>query len=155
MDLIKIAGMLKGVGLGNVVVIGVVLLSLIQITPLKLNPWSHFFKWVGKLINGEVMESIKGIQKDLEGVHEELDQMKSTEKRREAINCRNRILRFDDELRRKVDHSEEFFTQILEDVTTYRSYCESHKSFPNARADSAMRNIEETYSQCRKDNKFI
>lgn len=155
MDIMKILGMLKGVGLGNVVVIGAVFLSLIQITPLKLNPWSHLFKWIGKIINGEVMENIKGIQKDLEGVHKELDQMKSTEELREATNCRNRILRFDDELRRKVDHSEEYYNQILEDVSFYRKFCTAHESYPNAKADSAMQNIEETYNHCRNENKFI
>lgn len=155
MDLMKILEALKGVGLGNVVVIGAVLLSLVQITPLKINPWSHFFKWMGKLINGEVMDSIKEIKDDLDGVHKELEHMKDTEEYREANNCRNRILRFDDELRRKVDHSEEFFNQILSDISFYRTFCSEHESFPNARADSAMQNIEETYHRCKSENKFI
>lgn len=51
MDLFKLAEMLKGVGLGNVLIIGVAVLSLIQITPLKIDPWSKFFKIIGKMIH--------------------------------------------------------------------------------------------------------
>ena len=29
-----------------------VLLSLIQISPLKLNPWDKFLGWIGKKVNG-------------------------------------------------------------------------------------------------------
>lgn len=155
MDLMKILEALKGVGLGNIVVIGAVLLSLVQITPLKINPWSHFFKWMGKLINGEVMDSIKDIKDDLDGVHKELESMKEKEELRDANNARNRILRFDDELRRKVEHSEEFYNQILDDVSFYRRYCNDHESYPNAKADSAMQNIEDTYHKCKNENKFI
>ena len=155
MDLVKIWGLLEGVGLGNLVVIGVVLLSLVQVAPIKIDPWSRFFKWVGKLINGEVMTEIKAIKEDLGNVHKELDTMKKEEDIRDANNTRNRILRFDDELRRKVDHSEEFFNQALEDVSNYREFCDNNKSYPNAKADSAMKNIEETYHDCKKNNKFI
>lgn len=155
MDLMKIIEMLKGVGLGNVVIIGVVLLSLVQIAPLKLDPWGHFFGWIGKLMNGELMKEIQGVKEDLEGIHKELDASKQKEDEREANNARNRILRFDDELRRKIDHSEEFFNQILEDIDLYRSYCEAHETYPNRKADSAIQNIEQVYQQCKKENKFI
>lgn len=155
MDLMKILDSLKGVGLGNVVIIGVVLLSLVQIAPIKIDPWSRFFKWIGKLVNNDVMEEVKSIKEDLGNIHKELDETNDREERREANNTRNRILRFDDELRRKIDHSEEFFTQILDDVTFYRTYCDGHKSYPNDKADSAMQNIREVYDKCKKENKFI
>lgn len=154
MDLMKMLDLLKGVGLGNCVVILVVLLSLIQIAPIKIDPWSRFFKCIGKMINGEVMTELKSVRDDLDGVHKELDTMKSTEERRDADAARNRILRFDDELRLKIDHSEEFFNQILDDINFYKTYCSSH-DYPNAKAESAMQNIEEVYRVCKRDNKFI
>ena len=148
MDLVKVWQQLQGVGLGNVVVIGIIVLSLIQIAPLKLDPWSHFFKWVGKIINGDVMKEIDGLKKDV-------NEMKKHEAELEANNERNRILRFDDELRRKIDHSEEFFDQILDDVSSYRRYCLQNKDYPNSKAESAMKNIEDTYRRCKQENKFI
>ena len=156
MDLISIWKMLEGFGLGNLVVIIVAFLSLVQITPIKINPWSRFFKWMGKLINGEVMDSLKSVKQDLESVHKEIDTIKEKEEIREANNLRNRILRFDDELRRKVDHSEESFNQALDDVSRYQDYCGKHEgSYHNAKADVAMQNIKDTYAICKKENKFI
>lgn len=155
MDLLEIWKILEGVGLGNIVVIAIAFLSLIQITPIKINPWSRFFKWMGKLINGEVMDSLKGVKEDLESVHKEIDNMKEKEEIREANNLRNRILRFDDELRRKVDHSEESFNQALDDVSSYLDYCGKHEGYHNAKADVAMQNIKDTYAVCKKENKFI
>ena len=37
-------------GWGLVLLFG--LLSLIQVSPLKLNPWDRIFAWVGKKMNG-------------------------------------------------------------------------------------------------------
>ena len=31
----------------------IVLLSLIQVSPLKFNPWDNIFAWFGKKMNGE------------------------------------------------------------------------------------------------------
>lgn len=155
MDALKILEQLEKFGVGNIAVIGIILASLIQVTPLKINPWSKLFKWMGKLINGDVMREIKEIKEDIENLHKELDEAKEEEERREANNARNRILRFDDELRRKIDHSEEFFNQALDDVTFYRHYCDSHEGYPNSKADSAMTNIEQTYHECKRDDKFI
>lgn len=155
MDLISIWKTLEGVGLGNLVVIIVAFLSLVQITPIKINPWSRFFKWVGKLINGEVMDSLKSVKQDLESVHKEIDNMKEKEEIREANNLRNRILRFDDELRRKVDHSEESFNQALDDVSSYLDFTGKHEGYHNAKADVAMQNIKDTYAVCKRENKFI
>ena len=76
MNLMKMWQQLKGIGLGDVAVIGIVFLSLIQVTPLKLDPWSHFFKWVGKLINGDVMKEIDGLKKDVDEMKKQLAEAK-------------------------------------------------------------------------------
>lgn len=156
MNLQDIVQFLKGVGLGNLIVIVGLLLSLIQIAPIKIDPWSKLFKWVGKIINGSVMDELKGIKEDLANVHAELDNVKEREEEREANSTRYRILRFDDELRQHIDHSEEHFTQILADVDKYKKYCDAHKDgYVNSKADSAMENIRTTYDDVKKYNKFI
>lgn len=156
MNLQDIVQFLKGVGLGNLIVIVGLLLSLIQIAPIKIDPWSKLFKWVGKIINGSVMDELKGIKEDLANVHAELDNVKEREEEREANSTRYRILRFDDELRQHIDHSEEHFTQILADVDKYKKYCDAHKDgYVNSKADSAMDNIRTTYDEVKRDNKFI
>ena len=144
------------IGIGNIGMMVFILLSLIQIAPIKIDPWSRLFKWIGKIINGSVMDELKGIKEDLANVHAELDNVKEREEEREANSTRYRILRFDDELRQHIDHSEEHFTQILADVDKYINYCDTHKSgYVNSKADSAMDNIRTTYDEVKRDNKFI
>lgn len=146
---------LSGVGLGNLTVIFFAIVSLIQISPIKIDPWSKLFKWIGKSINGEVMDEIKSIKDDLNNIHDEMEKEKTHSRRKEADAARNRILRFDDELRRKVDHSEEFFNQILEDINTYESFCSADKGYENARANGAIAHIKKVHEHCRNTNTFI
>ena len=40
----------------------IILLSLIQISPLRLNPWDRFFGWIGKKVNGGVKEQLDSLQ---------------------------------------------------------------------------------------------
>lgn len=156
MNLQDIVQFLKGVGLGNLIVIVGLLLSLIQIAPIKIDPWSKLFKWIGKIINGSVMDELKGIKEDLANVHAELDNVKEREEEREANQTRYRLLRFDDELRQGIDHSEEHFNQTLMDVDNYKKYCDTHKDgYINSKADSAMENIRVMYDYVKKHNKFI
>lgn len=155
MDILSIIESLKEFGFGNLTVIVIIFLSLVQIVPIKINPWTKFFGWIGQTINKDVLAELKIVKEDLSGVHKELDSMKEAEEVREANAARNRILRFDDELRRKIEHSEEFWSQTLDDVTFYRNYCDSNDKYPNSKADVAMKNIEETYHEVKKENRFI
>lgn len=51
-----------------------VLGTFIEVSKIKFNPWSSLFKWIGKKMNAEVMEEIKGLKeadkKLLEEQHE-------------------------------------------------------------------------------------
>ena len=49
--------------------------------------------------------------------------------RNQAILARTHILRFDDELLNDIKHSKEYFSQQLQDIDTYESYCQLHPEF--------------------------
>lgn len=40
----------------------IVLLTLVQIAPIKLNPWSAIVKWIGHALNAEVLEGLFQLQ---------------------------------------------------------------------------------------------
>ena len=42
-----------------------VLLSLIQISPLKLNPWDAILGWIGKKLNGGMEKRLKEVEKQI------------------------------------------------------------------------------------------
>lgn len=107
---------------------------LIQIAPIKINPWSAILRVVGRALNGEVVDLIN---------------------EREANSCRYRILRFDDEIRHGQKHTKEHFDQMLEDIDGYERYCYTHPNYKNSKAVHAIANIKNVYSVCVQDNTFL
>jgi hypothetical protein len=112
----------------------IVVLSIIQIAPLKINPWSEIARAVGKMLNVDVMDR--------------LDETK-------ADTARYRIIRFADEIRQGVLHSEEHFGQILSDIKMYENYCSTHPAYKNSKAVMAIDKIEKTYQKCMDEDSFI
>jgi arginine decarboxylase-like protein len=109
-------------------------LTVIQIAPVKVNPWTRIARVIGSALNGEVLDSL----------NEE-----------KANTRRYRILRFDDEIRHKVKHTEEHFNQIMEDVDYYEQYCKTHPKYENSKAVSAIKNVKQTWEKCKAENSFL
>lgn len=74
--------------------------------------------------------------------------------RNQAILARTHILRFDDELLNDIKHSKEYFSQQLQDIDTYESYCQLHPDFKNSYATAAIDHIRHTYSQLLEEHKI-
>lgn len=125
-----------------------VLFTLVQIAPVKINPWSWIGKCIGKCINGEVIEKVNNIAK-------RMDAMEIREAEKEAVAARNRILRFGDEIRNGERHSAEYFRQMMEDITAYKQYCDDHPRFRNERTVQTMQIIEDVYTHCVQTNDFL
>lgn len=96
----------------------------------------------------EVLKGIKDLADKILGLESRMDKENADEARR-------RILAFDDELRRKTEHSEESFNQILQDIKFYRNYCRTHADYENDKASSATAHIRETYARVKDADKFI
>lgn len=98
--------------------------------------------------NSEVLKAIQNLADKITGIEGRMDKENADEARRN-------ILAFDDELRRKVDHSEESYNQVLADIKFYRHYCREHDEYENDKATSAIAHIRETYQEVKNANKFI
>lgn len=98
--------------------------------------------------NSEVLAALKSIKDKIVGIESRMD-------KENADNARRNILSFDDELRRGMEHSEESFNQVLQDIKYYRNFCRTHADYENDRATSAITHIRETYQRVKNENKFI
>lgn len=123
-------------------------MTLIQIAPIKLNPWSALAKAIGRAINGEVIAKVDRLERELLG-------MKENQEERDAINCRARILHFGDETIHGVRHTKEHFDQILRDITTYERYCDDHPNFENNTTVLTSQRIKDIYEDCLKTKDFL
>ncbi len=126
----------------------IVIMTLIQITPIKVNPWSAIARAIGRAINGEVIQKVEKLNLDLL-------EMKAVEDERDAIYARTEILRFGEELYVNTKHTKERFNQILSDITKYEKYCSTHPDFQNDQAVITIANIEETYQKCLEKHNFL
>ena len=124
------------------------LMTVIEIVPLRINPWTRIFKLIGRAMNGEIMIEVKELRDEVSSLRKEIDEDK-------ANACRTRILRFYDELAHDIKHSKEHFDQTLIDINTYEAFCDNHPDFKNNIACMAIKRIKDTYDQCGKDNTFL
>lgn len=124
------------------------LLSLIQIAPLKLDPWTALFGWVGRKMTGDLSKKIDALEK-------KLDSLEAKEDRRDAVNKRVRILRFEDELQSDARHSKDSFDQVLSDITDYDQYCAAHPEFRNNQTSATVEHIKKVYSERLERRDFL
>lgn len=166
----SITELLAAANIGEVVShCGIALLaaaSLVQISPIKVNPWSWLWRQLGKLLsrcgeavgkalNGEVIAELSGIKDRLTEL-EQHDQRQDKDRGEDkALDARRRILQFADEIRRKVRHSEEHFNNAFDDIDYYKTYCHDHADFENDKARISIKIIEETYDHCVREDDFL
>lgn len=126
----------------------IVLLTLIQIAPVKINPWSAIAKTLGRAINKEMMDKLESLDK-------EVTQLRDATALESVLNCRVRILHFGDETLHDQKHTKEHFDQILRDIDKYEHYCDTHPEFENNVTVLTSTRIKEIYRKRLADGDFL
>ena len=126
----------------------IILMTLIQITPIKFNPWSWLGRHIGHMLNGEVLDEVKELK-------QELSDHKAKSEERHATLCRAHILKFGDEVRHGIPHSKEGYDSILLDIDSYEEYCEKHPGYKNNVAVATMKHIKKMYQKHLENDTFL
>ena len=69
-----------------------------------------------------------------------------------ANQARTRILRFGDEARRGLPHTQEHWEDVLRDIDAYEKYCDSHKEYINSKAVSTIAFLRARYAEHLEQN---
>ena len=72
MNLIEIKELLSA-NSGTFLAIIAIAMTLIEITPIKVNPWSAIAKWFGKVFNGEVLNKLDKMEQAQAETRQKLD----------------------------------------------------------------------------------
>ena len=123
-------------------------MSVVQIAPIEIKPWSAIARAFGRAINAEVLRDLKTVKQDLTD-HIRIDG------ERDADEHRARILRFNNELLRDIPHTKEEFIDVLADIDFYERYCRDHENYKNNRAVHAIANISRVYDDRLREHDFL
>lgn len=123
-------------------------MGIVEIEPVKIKLPQRILRSIGRAINAEVMDKLEKLEK-------EMAEIKSEAAENVAKQARVRILRFGDEIYNDVLHTKEHFNQILQDITEYEHYCETHKDFENDMTVATTKRIKEVYSECLENKAFL
>lgn len=144
----KIANIQLGQLVSYIALLVALLSTCLEVSKIKINPWSWLAKTIGRAINGEVLEKVNETKA-------QLDEHIRIDDERNADLHRARILQFNTDLLHNINHTEEDFNEILYNIDYYERYCKEHEEYKNNRAVHAIRNIKRLYDECMKNHSFL
>ena len=116
-----------------------VLLSLIQVSPIKLNPWDNIFAWIGKKMNGATEKRLQEVEKQVSDMW--------------INNHRQCILTFARECRSDISHSSDEWSNVLNVAEEYEKYVEE-KHITNGIINQDTQYLRKLYQELSMEHKF-
>ena len=143
----SIQEILSTLGAGGISAVIFVALTLFEIAPIKVNPWSHLLKWVGDKLNGDLRDDFKALKKEVELVKKDFEEKNAHDKRWS-------ILDFANSCHNGRRHTKEEWEHVLNQLKFYEEYVEEH-DIDNAVIEEETRYLRETYRELMNKNEFI
>ena len=138
------------------------LLTLVEIAPIKINPWSKLAEKIGRAFNKPALDKITLVEQQLmktneklAETNEKLDGHMANDELQKAEDARAAALRFNNELLRNIPHTREEFFEVLQKIDIYEDYCDRHKDYENNRAVHAIANINRVYDERLAKHDFL
>lgn len=153
-DLPKIGEWLGKYGVQVILILSV----FIQISPIKINPWSKLFKWIGKIITEESNKKIDSLETSINETNTKVElettAIKASINENEKDRIRWEVLDFANSCRNGRLHTEEEFKHIisLNDKYTILLKLTNDK---NGVFESNYKYIKELYEERLKTNDFL
>lgn len=122
-------------------------ITLVQIAPIKLNPWSYIFGWLGKQLNKEVIDKIDEVEKRLDTHIKDSDEA-------ELKARRTNILDFSSSVIRGVNYHKEKFDFMITECDNYEKYCKEN-DITNGVAIASIAEIRRIYAERLRDDDFL
>lgn len=133
----------------SVIIIGV--LSLIEVVPVRINPWTKLFSWVGHSISDAVVGDIKD---DLAETKQKVSEFKRDFEQTKANDMRWNILNFANSCRRGEKHGKDEWRHVMAQIAEYEEYTEE-KGIVNGVIDEDSKFLRELYHSRNFKNDFL
>lgn len=114
--------------------------TLVEIVPIKINPWKALLHWIGNCINGDLKSDLSELKRDFE-------ETKAQDKRWHILNfansCRNGKL-----------HSKDEWQHVMSEISEYEAYTDK-KGITNGVIDEDAKYLRELYHERNLKNDFL
>lgn len=127
--------------------IALVLSTLVEIVPVKVKPWSALLKWIGRVINGDVVERLQRLEERASEQRRSIDE-------NEMDRIRWEVLDFANACRNHVKHTKDEFQHIIALNTKYHNLLDKYEQ-ENGVFDAEYEYILELYRELQYTNDFL
>lgn len=114
--------------------------TLVEIVPIKINPWSSILRWIGSKTTGNLREIVWELKRDFEDYR--------------ANSLRWDILDFANSCRNGREHSKDEWRHVLDQLKFYEEYVEQH-NINNGVFEEDAKYLRELYQERNKKNDFF
>ena len=132
--------------------------TVIQIAPIKIDPWTWMFKWIGKILTSDVSKEIKQVRKefsdeiaDLKNLHAEQQEAIDNN---EIDRIRYEVLDFANSCRNGRKHTKDEFEHIIVLNKKYQRLL-TKTGAENGVFDAEYEYIYDIYKRCQRENTFL
>lgn len=132
----------------------VVLLCLVEITPIKINPLSWICKWIGARVNGELKKEINALRLGLIEARGDLNEVKQDVEQMKVDAMRWDILTFANNCHCGKRHTKEEWNHVISQCQEYEDYIE-RKQISNGVIVEETKYLRELYQGIIRDNNFL
>lgn len=115
-------------------------ITVIQIVPIKVNPWSALLSWMGNILYGDIRRDLSELKRDFEET--------------KANDMRWNILNFANSCRRHEDHGKDEWRHVMAQISEYEEYTEK-KHINNGVIEEDTKYLRELYHERNVKNDFL
>ena len=131
----------------NLVTVVFILSIFIQISPIKINPWSALITWIGKIITAGLHEDIKEVESTLTDLSASVDE-------NEKDRIRWEVLDFASSCREGRKHSKDEFQHIIALNDKYENLLKKTND-KNGVFMAEYQYIQRIYAERQQKNDFV
>ena len=138
----------------NIIVVLVGLSALIQITPIKINPWTALFKWIGDKVNEDLRNQVGGLNEKINNLSKDIDTLGKQRKEDEKDRIRWEMLDFANSCRNGRRHTKDEYLHIIELNDKYKKLLKETND-KNGVFEVEYEYIKELYKERQEKNDFL
>lgn len=123
-----------------------IILSLVEVSKIKLNPWTALGRLIGRLLG------IKSLSDKIDSVTKKVDELDNKIDENDTVAARVRILRFASEIMDRRYHNKDSWDQTMIDIAKYEGYVTAHPKFKNGITEPTIEYIKDQYRERMEKN---